>query len=223
MTIALLVPVKNLAQAKTRLAPLLTAEERTQLALTMLRGTLQALSGIRAAQRKVVVTNFEPAMHLAATLGFAVMREGEQRSESESVDAASLALEQAGMQTVLRIPLDLPLIHRADVEAVLAAGQQGAAAVLVPSASGTGTNGLLRSPPTLFHSRFGPGSLALHEQEARRATPAVRILPRESLALDIDDEDDVREFLRRNVPCATRDFLRGIGIEARLDSRQTQV
>jgi 2-phospho-L-lactate guanylyltransferase len=135
------------------------------------------------------------------------------------VDAASATLQREGMAAVLRVPLDLPLIRTADLAAVLAAAAAGAQAVLVPSLSGTGTNALYRSPPTLFPSRFGPGSLALHEQEARRVTAAVRVLQLASLALDIDDAADVRELARRGEPCPALDYLRALGIERRLADR----
>jgi 2-phospho-L-lactate guanylyltransferase len=216
---ALLVPVKDLTHAKTRLAPLLSGEERRALATLLLEGTLRAVCALGGTHRRVVVTNFAPAVALARSLGMEVIQEGEQRSESHSVDAASAALQREAVDAVLRIPLDLPLIRTGDLAAVLAAAAAGAQAVLVPSLSGTGTNALYRSPPTLFPSRFGPGSLALHEQEARRVTGAVRVLPLASLALDIDDAADVQELVRRGEGCPALDYLRALGIEQRLAAR----
>lgn len=216
-TTALLVPVKDLTRAKSRLAPLLSEAERRHLAEVMLEGTLRAVCAVPGDYRRVVVTNYAPAVALAETLGMDVLRETEQHSESHSVDAASAALQQEGVQGVLRVPLDLPLVQAADLVAVLAAAVQGARAVLVPSLSGTGTNALYRSPPTLFPSHFGQGSLALHEAEARRATGAVAILRRDGLALDIDDPADVRELMGRGVTCAAVEYLRGIGIRERLE------
>lgn len=214
----LLVPVKDLTRAKTRLAPLLTQAERRALAMTMLEGTLRAVCAVPGPCRRAVVTSYPPAAELAESLGMTVIREVRQRSESHSVDAASAALEREGAAAVLRIPLDLPLVRVEDLEAVLASGQ-GAQAVLVPSLTGTGTNALYRSPPTLFPSRFGSGSLALHQAAARRVAAAVTILPVERLALDIDDPADVRELLQRGTPCPALDYLRAIGIEERLALR----
>lgn len=221
MTLAVLIPVKDLSQAKTRLARLLSVEERAALAGIMLAGVLEAVSRIPAALagdrlRRVVVTAHAPAAELGRRLGFEILAEQRPRSESASVDRASALLEAEGVSGVLRIPLDLPLIAAADLERLMVPIQEGCAAVLVPSLSGTGTNALYRSPPTLFPSRFGPGSLALHEQEARRRARDVRLLPLESLALDVDDPDDVRELVRRAQPCPALDFLRAHGIEERL-------
>ncbi len=216
---ALLVPVKDLTQAKTRLAPLLSAEERQFLATVLLEGTLEAVCALPGPLRRVLVTSYAPAAALAERLGMQVIREAEQRSESHSVDAASAALQREGVTAVLRVPLDLPLVRTADLATVLAAAAGGAQAVLVPSLDGTGTNALYRCPPTLFPSRFGPGSLALHEQEARRVTAAVRVLPLPSLALDIDDPADVEELVRRGEACPALDYLRSLGIAQRLAAR----
>jgi 2-phospho-L-lactate guanylyltransferase len=221
MTLAVLIPVKDLSQAKTRLAHLLSAEERLALAGIMLAGVLEAVSRLPAAAdgeglQRVVVTVHAASAELGRRLGFEILSEPRPQSESDSVDRASAHLEAEGARGVLRIPLDLPLIAAEDLERLMATIREGCAAVLVPSLSGTGTNALYRSPPTLFPSRFGPGSLALHERAARRRAQDVRLLPLASLALDVDDPDDVRELVRRAQPCAALDYLRARGIEERL-------
>lgn len=233
MTLAVLVPVKDLSRAKTRLANLLSQPERAQLAAILLRGVLETIARIDPAAaggetlqgetpqgeklRRVVVTAHAPSAALAQSLGFEVLAERRPVSESDSVDQASAQLERDGVRGVLRVPLDLPLIERGDLERLLALARHGSPALLVPSLSGMGTNALFRSPPTLFPSRFGPGSLALHEQEARRVTTDVRIVPLASLALDIDDPEDVRELLSRGQGCPALDYLKEQGLTGRLE------
>lgn len=218
--IALLVPVKDLRQAKSRLSPLLSLAERRELAWRMLEGVLVQLAGADPALRRVMVTSYVPAMELARRLGFAVLEERQQVSESASVDAASAELAGNGVRGVLRVPLDLPLLATEHLQPLLAAAQAGAAAVLVPSRDRTGTNALYRAPPTLFASRFGPDSLALHEHAARAAAPAghdtVRVLDVEGFALDVDDPDDVAALVRTGTPCPALDYLRALDVAARL-------
>lgn len=218
--VAILVPVKDLSGAKSRLAGLMTQPERTELAWRMLQGVLAQVARVPAPVRRVVVTSYPPAMERAGALGFQVLREARQVSESASVDAASAQLAAESVRGVLRVPLDLPLLATADLEALLAAippaGAEGRAVLLSPSRDGTGTNAIYRSPPTLFPSRFGPDSLRLHEAAARAATAAVRVLAVPGVALDIDDPADVAELLRRDAPCAARDFLLALGVPERL-------
>ena len=228
---ALLVPVKNLANAKTRLDSLLSLSERRELAWVMLEGVLAQIAGLDTTWERVMVTNYDPATELARGLGFRVIQEAEQVSESHSVDFASGVLAGEGLSGVLRIPLDLPLLTQDALATVLEATaietpsngipvveQAGGApsAILVPSRDGTGTNAVYRSPPALFPSRFGPDSLSLHRSEARQAGCEPLILSSGAMGLDIDDPGDIAELVARGIKCPTLDYLRGIGIEGRL-------
>lgn len=227
--IAILVPVKDLTRAKSRLSPLLSLEERRALAWLMLDGVLGAIAAAGSGCRRAVVTSYPPAIARARELGFAVLEETQQVSESASVDAASAALQGQGVAGVLRVPLDLPLLVPGDLAPVLEAATAGpdgsAAAVLVPSRDRLGTNALYRSPPTLFPSQFGPDSLTLHERAARAATQgtatrsagAVRVLPVPGFALDVDDAADVAELIRLAQPCPALAYLRSLDIATRLE------
>ena len=86
---ALLLPIKDLRQAKQRLATLLSPEERFGLAKAMLADTIRAVRGVRQADKIFVVTNYAPAMQAAEDNGWDLLREDRQISESFSVDYAS--------------------------------------------------------------------------------------------------------------------------------------
>jgi len=62
---ALLLPVKDLRNAKQRLARFLTPEERFGLAQAMLADTFRAVRDVRLAQRIVVISNYQPALQTA--------------------------------------------------------------------------------------------------------------------------------------------------------------
>jgi len=99
---ALLLPIKDLRQAKQRLAPLLSPEERFALAQAMLADTIRAVRGVRRADRIFVVTNYLPAMRAAEENGWELLREERQVSESVSVDAASRQCAECGVTALLR-------------------------------------------------------------------------------------------------------------------------
>src|ERR1700756_884331 len=117
---ALLLPVKNLRDAKQRLAGILPPDERFALANAMLADTIRAIQGIRNAGAIFVVTNYEPAMQAARENGWEIIPEEKQISESVSVDAASRYCEARGVTSVLRLPLDLPLVQSRDIDELLA-------------------------------------------------------------------------------------------------------
>jgi 2-phospho-L-lactate guanylyltransferase len=213
---ALLLPVKDLNDAKKRLIGILTPEERFGLAEAMLADTVRAVRGVELAKKVFVVTNFEPAMRVAQENGWEILREGQQISESHSVDAASRICEDQGVTALLRLPLDLPLVQSRDLDELLAEECRAPALVIVPSRDGTGTNAMLRMPPTLFPSRFGHGSFAKHVGEAENATARLVVRRNPRVEMDVDDESDLRALLEHDLSgTETGRWLRASGVGAR--------
>src|ERR1700732_5348466 len=196
---ALLLPIKDLRQAKQRLAPFLNPEERFGLAQAMLADTIRAVRGVRRAEKIFVVTNYIPAMQAAIANGWELLREEQQISESVSVDAASLRCAECGVRSLLRVPLDVPLVQASDIDELLAVECAAPALVIVPSRDGTGTNAILRTPPALFPSHFGSGSFAKHCGEADRAGAQIVVRRNARLEMDVDDEADLRVLVRQDL------------------------
>jgi 2-phospho-L-lactate guanylyltransferase len=69
--------------------------------------------------------------------------------------------------------------------------------VIVPDRHGTGTNGLLLSPPDAIRPSFGPGSAARHRALARAAAASWRFERVPSLLLDIDTGEDLAALRER--------------------------
>jgi 2-phospho-L-lactate guanylyltransferase (CobY/MobA/RfbA family) len=135
-----------------------------------------------------------------------VFEEREQFSHSASADAACKRAIQAGATTALLVPIDVPTAVPGDFERLAAAARPGV--VIVPSADETGTNALARTPPDVIESRFGPGSLQAHLEQARvRGVPA-GVLRIPGLMFDIDTPEDVNELLARAPECNAARFLR---------------
>jgi 2-phospho-L-lactate/phosphoenolpyruvate guanylyltransferase len=212
----ILIPVKDLTRAKQRLAPLMTQEERTRLAWAMLEITFAAAAEARNADRIAVVTLYPPAIELARKYGMELIVETEQVSESVSVDFGSKEAKKRGATAVLRLPIDLPLITSGDIETIFEHDGEAPSIVMVPSRDGTGTNAILRRPPDLFPSHFGPGSLARHLAEASTAKAACRVIELHRVALDIDDPSDVSEFIRLGQGASVYDLLASMGVPNRL-------
>ena len=213
---ALLLPVKDLRNAKKRLTGVLTPEERFALAGAMLADTMRAVRGVRSAEKVFIVTNYEPAMQLAEENRWEILREEQQISESHSVDAASKLCEEKGVTGLLRLPLDLPLIQSNDIDELLAVECPSPALVIVPSRDGTGTNAMLRTPPTLFPSHFGNGSFAKHLAEAESVQAQVIVRRNSRLEMDVDDEADLRALVAHDLSgTETGCWLRASGVESK--------
>lgn len=195
---AILIPVKEFREAKKRLAPHFSAADRAALAEATCEDFFQVVSAVRCVERVFVVSK-EPGA-LARARGWETIVETRQISESDSVDAASQYCAAQGVNALLRLPIDLPLAEPRDIEAVFRKFDEkfdgncdrAPAVVLVPSRDGTGTNALLRTPPGLFPSRFGPNSFALHLAEAERCGARICVLRNARLELDVDELEDLR-------------------------------
>jgi len=210
---AVLIPVKDLACAKQRLAHILAQKDRTALAAAMMADVFAAVAAVRGLDAVFVVSNHGPALEQARSLGWKVIPELQQVSESDSVDRASQACAAQGVDLLLRLPIDIPLLLASDVEEILAAARPAPACVLVASRVGTGTNALLRTPPGLFRSHFGPDSLRKHLAEAAAKGAQTLVLRNARIELDVDDENDLRTLAARaDVRGATRAWLERTGM-----------
>jgi 2-phospho-L-lactate guanylyltransferase len=217
----ILLPVKNPNRAKTRLSALLTASERSAFAQAMFDDVARALGAIDLSV--VLLTNSDVACRKARLLGWRVFWETDQISESSSIDAASRQVALEGALAALRIPADVPLVQSCDIEELAERAGSPRSVVLVPSRDGTGTNAILRSPPDLFPSRFGPGSLELHKHEALRAGADCTVVENARLGLDLDDVHDVECFLRETSETETGRLLTRMSLYERIERRAVQI
>ena len=201
-----LLPVKSPHNAKKRLTGFLSAEQREKLARILYRQTLRALCQAKGIDRVVVVTNDSGVAEHARSSGALVFEENEQVSHSVSADAACLRAIELGATTVLLVPIDVPLVTPADFSRLAAAARPGL--IVVPSADGTGTNAMVRTPPDVIESRFGPGSCRAHLDQARLKNVPADILRLPGLMFDVDTPEDVADLLASSHPGDVTAFLR---------------
>lgn len=213
---AVLIPLKDPIRAKTRLAELLSLDERQRLVWAMFEDVSRAVREACKPDCVVIVTSYARAVERAREFEWEVLIEESQHSESASVDWASGVLAERGIDTVMRLPADLPLVRAEDIDALLSVRFDSPGAVLVPSREGTGTNAIIRTPPALFPSRFGPNSLALHTQEAAKVRVECMIVENGRIALDIDEPADVELLLETGQGTGTVDLLVEMGVVERL-------
>ena len=201
-----LLPVKSPQNAKQRLSKFLSAEQREKLARILYKQTLAALCQAKGIDRVVVVTDDSDVAEHARSSGTLVFEENEQVSHSISADAACLRAIELGATTVLLVPIDVPLVTPADFSRLAAAARPGL--IVVPSADGTGTNAMVRTPPDVIESRFGPGSCRAHLDQARLKNVPADILRLPGLMFDVDTPEDVADLLASSHPGDVTAFLR---------------
>ena len=201
MEVVSVIPVKPLAQAKSRLAPFLKDAQRRRLVTAMLRRVIRAA---REASAGVWVLGADVSVRNVALDEGAGWREEAGSDINESLRLVFDEAWAAG-KSPLFLPGDLPFLQTDELEALIARARAdsniGADAedsvpsiVLSPANKGGGTNAILIPQPLPFQLQLGPDSLSRHVSEAQRLglEPAVYASP--GLARDLDTWEDLQEY-----------------------------
>lgn len=180
----LLAPVKPLAEAKSRLAPVLGMADRSALARRLLERTL-ALAQQSSLFDHILVVSRDPLVwEIARAAGADALPELRGDLNSALQQGACHAWRQ-GAHRALIVPADLPLLRLEDILALCALGEEGNGLVIGPAQDG-GTNALyLRLPPALPFC-FGEDSFARHLAAARAAGLIVQVYDSPTLRFDLD-------------------------------------
>ncbi len=203
---AVLIAAKQLAFAKTRLAPALPlAAERTALAEAMFRDVLSAALSARMPAMVAVVTSDSTLIALGRAGGALVLDEEFPRGLNVAVGLGTDFLIAHGATSVCTVLSDIPLVTGEDIDASFtAAPAHGPGVVLVPSSDLSGTNMMMRTPPGVIPTRFGRMSLARHVDDCRTRRVSCEVVRMPRPAIDLDLPNDLIEFVR--MPSMTHTF-----------------
>jgi 2-phospho-L-lactate/phosphoenolpyruvate guanylyltransferase len=202
----ILVPVKNLSNAKQRLAAALDQPSRTKLAQTMLHDVSAALHEwkklAQSMQAQVGLVTSDPyAVKLAAEYGFEVIPDPQNPGETGAIEMATRICVERGADFTLVIPADIPLTQAWEFEEIMKhAPSEGT--VLVPAGDGRGTNAAFRRPADLFPLRFGNDSFKPHHAAAQATGKPCVVLQSPGIAVDVDSPDDLHKLI--SLPGNTR-------------------
>lgn len=190
-TLAVL-PIKNFDLAKQRLADEVPAGVRRALAQAMCADVLLALRRASRVDAIVVVSGELDATAIASGHGIEVVDDPEDAGQSAAARRGIARALEREIDRVLLVPGDTPALDPSELDALLdRTVTDGPSVVIVPDRHGTGTNGLVLSPPDVIEPGFGEGSFERHRRRAREAgvEPVVEELT--SLGLDVDTPDDL--------------------------------
>ena len=186
--VGLILAVKRLAAAKTRLAPMFSAPTREKVVLAMLVDTLTAAARVSSVRRITVVTPDDVAAAAAAELGAEVLSDPTPDGHPDPLNNAIAAAERVLSKSASNIVVlqgDLPALQTQELTEAIAAARQHERS-FVADRLGTGTAALCAFG-TALGPQFGPNSAARHRHsgaiELTGAWPGLRC--------DIDTPDDL--------------------------------
>jgi 2-phospho-L-lactate/phosphoenolpyruvate guanylyltransferase len=212
LTWSLVIPVKLLAQAKTRLTGL-DPERRSRLVLAMAADTVAAALAADSVATVLVVTDDGVVRDAVQGLGAVVLADAPGAGLNEALGyGAGYARQRWPSRGVCAVAGDLPAMRPAELAAALrAAAELGEA--FVPDADGTGTALYAATPGSAFRPRFGPASRRRH-LDGGVAEIASGLLT--GLRRDVDTVDDLRAAAAIGLGPRTRAELgQGCGVPAR--------
>jgi 2-phospho-L-lactate guanylyltransferase len=191
MTFWAIVPVKPLRSGKSRLADILTINERIDLNRRLLTHTLDTLTAIPEIDQVLVVSRDQGALSLAREHGARTVLENGTPQLNVALARATIVAKNYATRGVLIVPADLPLISPEDIFHMLEMAGNPPVIVVAPDHRHCGTNALLVCPPGLIEYDFGPDSFQRHCEGAIQAGARLEICELPSLALDMDLPEDL--------------------------------
>jgi 2-phospho-L-lactate guanylyltransferase len=192
MSIWAIVPVKPLKRAKSRLASVLSVEEREAFSRKLLTHTLDVVAQVPDIEKILVVSRDTTVLRIA--------REHDARTVTESgapelnaalTRAANLATS-FGADAVLVVSTDLPLMAPPDLESMIASADSSHNSIVIaPDRHDASTNAIFMRPPRIVPFVFGPDSFAHYTSLAKDRGIDSHIHRPQGLMLDVDTPEDL--------------------------------
>jgi 2-phospho-L-lactate/phosphoenolpyruvate guanylyltransferase len=195
MSVWVIIPVKPLNRAKSRLSEVLTPEQRQQLAETMLRHVLGVVRTVPQVEGTLVISRDNKALSIAREYGARTVQESGAPELNSALMRATQVVARWKSAAVLILPADLPLIAGEDIAAMIEmSGRSKLSVVLSTDQHEDGTNAMFIRPPGMIEYAYGTGSYKRHMQLAEEAGAEVRTYRSERLLLDIDVPADLQSY-----------------------------
>lgn len=190
LRVVAIVPVGELAGAKSRLGQVLDAEERHDLVTRMIRRTVSASVATPGITETLVVTPDDEARAIAADAGARPLRQ-RGRGLNQGLREARAEALAGGADAILVLPVDIVHVTPEAITALLEPLADGLPIVaLVPDRHDRGTNALLVAPPDAIEFCFGGDSRSAHR--ACATDRGIRYVELEGpISLDVDTPDDL--------------------------------
>ena len=192
-----IIPHRGLEAAKTRLAPVLTDDERSKLGAILLRHVIRAALASAGTDDDVMVIS--PSIGLAEIVGplgaTLIIQRG--MGLNSGLEQARAAASGARVDTLVVLHGDLPNLRPSDIAALVAALPVDGGVAIAPDRSGIGTNALAQRPIDAIPFRFGAGSFAAHCDAAVEAGWPLNAINRSGLSFDLDTPADLRRWMQK--------------------------
>ncbi|WP_053850553.1 2-phospho-L-lactate guanylyltransferase [Streptomyces sp. NRRL B-24085] len=192
----LVIPLKPLARAKSRLSDTADDGVRPGLALAFAQDTVAAALACPAVADVAVVTDDALAGRELAALGARIVPDEPRGGLNAALAHAAAVVRSSRPESALAaLNADLPALRPLELARVLNAAAEFPRAFLADAAA-MGTTLLAARPGAELHPAFGPDSRARHRTSGAAELPLAEV---DSVRQDVDTGEDLRAALALGV------------------------
>ena len=202
-----IIPVSKFKNAKTRLSPFLSEEEREKLLKVMLQDVTDTLK--RYVDKIFIISRDEDVLNYAKSLKLDTILENENSNLNKALTQA-MKFCKGKTRKVLIVPSDIPLIGKTNI-AMLIEASKSLNFIIVPSKGG-GTNMMIMKPMAI-HTHFEGFSYKEHVHAAERKKLNPQVHDSLFMALDVNTAEDLGEIMIHGEKTHTRKYLKELKVQ----------
>ena len=201
-----IIPVTKFKNAKTRLSPFLSEEEREKLLKVMLRDVTDTLK--KHVDKIFIISRDQDVLDYAESLNVNPILENDNSNLNKALTQA-MRLCKGKTKKIIIVPSDIPLIGKTNIKMLIDAGKS-LDFIIVPSKGG-GTNMIIMKPMAI-HTKFEGFSYKKHVQAAERKKLNPQVHDSFFMALDVNTTEDLGEIMIHGEKTHTRQYLKELKV-----------
>ena len=202
-----IIPVTQFKNAKTRLSPFLSPDEREKLLKVMLQDVTDALK--KHVDKIFIISRDEDVLDYAKKLNVDTILENENSNLNKALTQA-MKYCKGKTRKIMIVPSDIPLIGKTNIKILLDASKNRDF-IIVP-AKGGGTNMIIMKPMAI-HTRYEGFSYKEHVQAAERKKLNPQVHDSFFMALDVNTAEDLGEIMIHGEKTHTRKYLKELKVQ----------
>jgi 2-phospho-L-lactate guanylyltransferase len=192
MALWAIIPVKPLNRGKSRLASILSDNERSALNYKLLINTLKSIQKVSQIKGTIVISCDPSTLCLAREQGANTVYENGITNINRAIRRAAFAAKSRNASRIFILPADLPFINGNNINMFLSKSGNPPEIVIAPDYRKDGTNALLINPLGCFEYEYGVSSFRKHIEQAQNKELHIEICFMDSFQYDLDFPKDFR-------------------------------
>jgi len=201
-----IIPVTTFKNAKTRLSPFLSEEEREKLLKAMLHDVTDTLK--KYVDKIIIISRDEEVLSYAESLNVKPMLENENSNLNKALTQA-MKYCKGKVRKVIIVPSDIPLIGKTNLKMLIDASKN-LDFIIVPSKGG-GTNMIIMKPMAI-RTRYEGFSYKEHVNAAEKKKLNPQVHDSFFMALDVNTSQDLGEIMIHGEKTHTRQYLKELKV-----------